>query len=422
MVKISLSARSIRKARSQSRGVLIACAGMLALAGCQWLDRVGPQVGSVFDGLVPADEENGAESPRAHFDRSAIRRTQLRLKKLGYGPGAADGIVGRRTVMAIRKYERAHRLPVTGRMSRRLVKHLAEGRSRSFDPEAGTVLAPGDLPAYRTWTTFVYSDGRVDRVVGLKGAFVRWARDNGTSFTAHRNFLLPWSYWSSVGKRGTARVDGEPGDLWPLAAGETVSFSTWGTVRYGGDAEPVEERIERWRCRNDGRRKLTVKAGTFDTVVFTCARRRGAATPELVRTWYYAPAIRHYVRTVDRYPDQEVKTRVDLVGVRPGAPGWPPIARAALERAVVRALSTAKDGATTTWTSSGVDTKVTIQPTRRFVGPGDRQCRAFVQIWAGKGRHARFPAIACRNAAGDWEIPGLGGNFDRALAVSAEIS
>ena len=374
--------------------------------------------------MAPWEEKERRETePKTSLtDRSTIRRIQVTLERLGYDPGGADGIVGRRTEMAIRKYQRAHRLPVTGRISARLIAHTDSGESRPFDPKEGTGLRPDELPAYRPWTTFVYSDGRVERVTGLKGGFVRWARDDETAFTAHRNFLLPWSYWTSVGKRGVTRVDGEPDDLWPLADGETVSFSAWTTVRYGDDLDPAEERVERWRCRNDGKRAVTVKAGTFETVVFTCARRRGSTMPELVRTWYYAPSIRHPVRVVERYPDEDARTQVDLIGVRPGAPGWPPIARAALERAVTRTLSTARDGDTTTWTSSGVRTRVSIQPASRFVDNAGRPCRAFVQTWSGDGRRARYPAVACKNASGGWEIPGLGDESDTALAISAGVS
>lgn len=413
-----------RYTRARKRGAATVVGAAILLAGCQWLDRVGPQVGSVFDSLAPWDEKDPSEtgSKGSRVDRSTIRRVQVKLKRLGYGPGNADGIVGRRTEMAIRRYQRAHRLRITGRVSKRLIGYLDTKKSHRFDPKAGIALKPNELPAYRTWTTFVYSDGRVERVTGLKGEFVRWARDDETTFTAHRNFLLPWSYWTSVGRRGVTRVDGEPGDLWPLAEGETVSFSAWATVRYGDDLDPAEERVERWRCRNDGKRSVTVRAGTFKTVVFTCARRRGTKMPELVRTWYYAPSIRHPVRVVERYPDEEARTQVDLVGMRPGAPGWPPIARAALERAVVQTLSTTKDGDTTTWASSGVRTRVTIQPASRFVDNAGRHCRAFVQTWSGDGRRARYPAVACKNASGGWEIPGLGGESDTALAISAGVS
>jgi hypothetical protein len=56
--------------------------------------------------------------------RATIRWVQTSLQQLGYDPGSADGALGRRTVAAIRKYEKDNGLPVTGKMSVALVDSL----------------------------------------------------------------------------------------------------------------------------------------------------------------------------------------------------------------------------------------------------------------------------------------------------------
>ena len=71
-------------------------------------------------GAVKAKEE------RVTLNRSAVRRLQGRLARLEFRPGPIDGILGLQTVKAIKRYQTAHRLPVTGRISSQFLSHLEE--------------------------------------------------------------------------------------------------------------------------------------------------------------------------------------------------------------------------------------------------------------------------------------------------------
>mgnify|MGYP007046952538 CR=1 FL=1 len=201
-----------------------------------------------------------------------------------------------------------------------------------------------------------------------------------------------------------------------------VAFTAKVTVQRGDDADAIERRVDRWHCRNDGRTDVTVPAGTFATFVFVCRRTEKSDLPAIVRTWYYAPAVRHYVRFVETGPEPETSRTVDLVAVRPGAVNWPPIVRAALSRAVVLALETTQGEARTPWTSSGVDTRVTIEVGSRFIAKDGGRCRQFTQIWSTSDNRWHYPAVACKTTRGGWEIPGLKSNKASALATSGELS
>ena len=48
--------------------------------------------------------------------RQRLRHMQNRLKEVGLDPGLVDGIFGRRTRAALRQYQQAHSLPMTGRL------------------------------------------------------------------------------------------------------------------------------------------------------------------------------------------------------------------------------------------------------------------------------------------------------------------
>jgi hypothetical protein len=63
----------------------------------------------------------------AGYTDSAVGQVQLRLTRGGYYRGAIDGVSGNATRKAIREYERAHSLPVDGRVGRTLLTTMNLG-------------------------------------------------------------------------------------------------------------------------------------------------------------------------------------------------------------------------------------------------------------------------------------------------------
>ena len=64
--------------------------------------------------------------------KTTIRSAQTALKKLGFYSGSVDGIAGPETEVAITRFERAARLPVTGRADEALLARL----SHALTPQA----------------------------------------------------------------------------------------------------------------------------------------------------------------------------------------------------------------------------------------------------------------------------------------------
>jgi hypothetical protein len=299
-----------------------------------------------------------------------------------------------------------------------------EATAASWDAAAAAPInmGPKDFTKYELGTTFIYSNGDVERVSDVKPTAVQWGRNDGTIYTAHRNFLLPRLYWSADDERGTAKILGATDKLWPLRKGAEVAFSAKVTVQQENDQVSTDRRVDRWRCQNKGLQKVTVKAGTFETVVFVCKRGTKPKSPDLVRTWYYSKDVRHYVRFIESDPRRKSTTTVDLVAVRPAAPRWPPIVGAGLARAIVFALETEGHEYRMPWTSSAVNTHVTIEAKSRLVGQDGKRCRRFMQIWQEKGDRRHYPALACKTDVGKWEIPGIQSNSANSLAVSGKVS
>jgi hypothetical protein len=79
----------------------------------------------------PADQAGGGQAAAVEPEvrlgsRETIRWVQKSLKQLGYDPGVVDGAMGRRTAAAIKSYEEANGLTVTGKMSKALVASLRQ--------------------------------------------------------------------------------------------------------------------------------------------------------------------------------------------------------------------------------------------------------------------------------------------------------
>ena len=382
----------------------------------------------------PAEQQAPADRGASEAeDKAVVRQAQQMLADLGYEPGPVDGVLGSKTRKAVRDYQEKSGLAADGRVTSALLRRLedsvqhAKGQGSKPSPQdrqsakTAPKLQVSGPPAYEAGNTFVYSDGRVDTVVGLKGDMVRWQRNDGTRFTADRNFLLPWAYWQSQTESGTQALGGESGGLWPRTTDQEVSFSVDSVVQQGGSGA-LTKSTERWRCRLAGKRKVTVMAGAFDTIKLICDRAASASVPALERVWYYAPSIQHFVRLENRSQAAGESSEVELVTIRPGGKDWPPIARAALSRAVEQALETVSNGREAPWRSSGVDTRVSIMPTSRFESGDGKVCRTFLQTWSGKEGERSYPGAACRDNSGHWRIPGLEDGSDETLAVSKGLS
>jgi peptidoglycan hydrolase-like protein with peptidoglycan-binding domain len=56
--------------------------------------------------------------------REVTLQAQRQLKALGFNPGAIDGNLGPQTEAAVREYQRAYRLPQTGKLDEATVRSL----------------------------------------------------------------------------------------------------------------------------------------------------------------------------------------------------------------------------------------------------------------------------------------------------------
>lgn len=394
-------------------GVLgLAMLGMSTLTACDLNDllRVGGE-GRIAGSTV---------GPGSGMQKEDVMAIQRALADLGYAPGPVDGVAGPSTTSAIRRYQAAAGLPVNGEVSPALLEDLRSNPVPAESsmavgplppPDAGRAVAKDDFvingkdrelpPLYETGDVFAWSDGLVETVIRIGGDRIFWRSSDGASFNADRNFVMPPSSWDLASGPGSATVSVDTGKLWPFRQGRRVNFQVLTTGPSGTESE------RNWTCLPQGRKKVTVPAGTFDTQVITCGRSAVADGEWRYRTWFYAPAVRHYVRRVDRFSDGSIQA-IGLVAIRPGGKEWPAAARAGLDWAIQDALNERHIGSSTDWSSTSVQAKFSIMPTGSRMTDDGRGCRTFVLIRQSRRDDRSYPAIACRDKeTGVWLVPVL---------------
>ena len=386
-------------------GALIPLVLLGLLTGCVVNDLFGTQLWP----MGPTDDSAAAQATDSRTNRAdpVVQNAQTMLAKLGYDPGVVDGVEGPKTREAVRHFQQDTGQEIDGRLSQELLDSL-NGLLRGGRGSAVRYrLEATSLPTYRPGSTFVYSDGRVETVVRQDGDRVRWRTSRGTVFTAYRNFVLPWATWVSTGEQGQSATMAEPDILWPLVPGKAASFTVTTTVRFGVRPDNVKEGVEQWDCKVEKAERISVVAGTFDTLKVGCQRSTQDSSPRLKRVWYYAPRIGHYVRINDFSDAEEQDRHVEVVAIRPGGKGWPPAARAGLGWALQHALESMSTDEQIEWSSSAIETRVTIRPSTRFERGDGKTCRNYLQIWSDPGGRHSYPGTACREPSGRWHVPGL---------------
>ena len=316
-----------------------------------------------------------------------MRAAQDYLARLGYYGGPIDGINGPKTRTAVASYQTDTGLPPDGKVSRDLIARLAGAPSTPVQRDRGDRVAG---PLYEPGDAYAYTDGQVETILSTSENRVTWQDAKGEQWSADSDFTVP-----SRRSDPDADVASLRPFTWPLRVGVTASYAVKRTT---------SDHVEHWQCIVESREQTAVVAGTFDSYKIVCRRDADPQGIAGSRTWYYAPAIGHYVRYVDNATN-EARSR-DLVAVSPGELGWPPEARTGLAWAVSHALDAETDGQAVPWQSSAVAAHFVIEPGSKVdVGHSD-QCRRFRQTRIAADATKRvYPGVACR-VQNHWQLVG----------------
>jgi peptidoglycan hydrolase-like protein with peptidoglycan-binding domain len=363
-----------RAHRHLSRSAAAAVAALVLVSGCSH----GPEKPA-----APAQPSASAASPSnpaapARPADPEVRAAQDYLARLGYYSGPIDGINGPKTRTAVANYQTDSGLPPDGRVSRDLIARLAGAPSTRLqrdkvDRVAGPLYEPGDA--------YVYTDGQVETVLSMSENRVTWQDAEGQQWSANSDFTVPTRRSDPDADVASLRPF-----TWPLRVGDTASY----TVKTA-----ASDHVDHWQCIVESREQTAVVAGTFDSYKIVCRQGDDPPVTAASRTWYYAPAIGHYVRYVDNAAN-DGRSR-DLIAVSPGELGWPPEARTGLEWAVSHALDAEPDGQAVPWQSSAVAARFVIEPGSDVDVGHSGECRRFKQTRIAADATKRvYPGVACR--------------------------
>ena len=206
---------------------------------------------------------------------------------------------------------------------------------------AAILPAPVPLPEYEPGDAFVFSDGRVERVIDSDGPRLTWAGLSGASYKRSRNFVVPVLEWRSGRATGRREVHGNPDALWPIGKSKSARFRVVTETKANAQAGLLRS-VSLWVCKTGKLRSFTVKAGTYEAIPVKCDRY-SPTTMRLLeqREWDYAPELGHYVRRVTVNYLRGTTREVELVAALSG-PAASKARLTALARSARQSTATAK--------------------------------------------------------------------------------
>jgi hypothetical protein len=266
----------------------------------------------------------------------------------------------------------------------------------------GPSLAPAKLPEYAVGDAFNFDDGRTEHVVSADGGVVHWSSSEDFAFATSPSVLLPRMEWDSSTEHGERRLDAAPTALWPLAVGNQAKIKARETVLFKATGR-TSVTAEDWSCSVPDTAKIATKAGTFDAYRVVCRlETESLFVPyEQERTFYYAPAVRYYVRREDRYRGGDFSA-IQLVDFRTADPKIPALLGQLRNTAIQQALETMLSGEQVSWQSERKDYKGTVEPLRTFRDKSGQYCRDYAETFDDGTRLYRVAATACRSRDGKW--------------------
>ncbi len=245
-----------------------------------------------------------------------------------------------------------------------------------------------------------YDQGASLRVMAVDDTTVTLRRGKSTTIVRPRNPFLPPLASDSRRFTISATLDAPADALFPLAAGNTVTFEERRRVRnkHGG-RERVSTR--QWRCAVGELTTITVSLGTFEAWPVRCDNPARSAFMRNERSyvWHYAPSLGQVVQ--ERYERFGSAPRVrQLQQLTTRAP----LARGPVfTQAMQSSFETARSGEPVTWhdeLSAQAGRIVIKRTTRRADGTFCREAEVAVMTGSAPlGQELR----ACRRAEGYWQ-------------------
>ena len=177
------------------------------------------------------------------------------------------------------------------------------------------LLHAQEVPHPDAGTVFVFSQGRVERFVRGEGNMQVWATLRGREYRRHSNPATPILEWQVGDRSGTRRLVGNVDAVWPPRTGSKTRFRVLSETIDGNDRR---RSVQLWRCEVLAMAPIATPAGRFETIPLRCLRySANTMRPLQTRTWYWSPAVGHYVRRVTENMRSGETQAIDLCASLP---------------------------------------------------------------------------------------------------------
>jgi hypothetical protein len=165
--------------------------------------------------------------------------------------------------------------------------------------------------------TFVFNDGRVERMVEDRGETQVWATRRGREYVRSRNFTIPILEWEVSGVKGTRTVSGKPEKLWPPREGASSRFRVVTDIVPRDDAK--SRSLQFWSCKAGRKRTESFAFAEIEVLPVNCERYTPSSMKLVERRgWLWSDEVGHYVeRSSTNYASGESET-VRLCAKIPG--------------------------------------------------------------------------------------------------------
>lgn len=278
------------------------------------------------------------------------------------------------------------------------------------------VLPSKLLPTYRAGDTYVYSNGTWERVVATDGMSVQWVNYRGNKSTGSVDFTYKRSSWHTSTRRGTRTFkhteylfDKSSTTLWPLAVGNKTRFDEYGT--WFGKEGIANTYDSFWRCEVDGKKRVLAPVGEFDTWSISCGRYSDSfsypkSPAREFKTYYYAPAISHWVVENRNIRGSQQDVRKELVAVMPDLllfTGSDEDVRQ-LQVQFQDALEHHASGQSDIWITRSGGASSTLTPLATYIREDGVYCRQYLHYVENREFSNTYAGMACRGKNGLWKV------------------
>jgi surface antigen len=159
-----------------------------------------------------------------------------------------------------------------------------------------------------------------------------------------------------------------------------------------------------------------VPAGTFNTIPVTCELKSFHGNTIRARTWFYSPAIGHYVKRVDKNPPYGTRigkiVEYDLSGYIPAFSNLSSSELKQAEAHLQASLDKLPSGSEVEWSSSDETTSRNITIVGTFKTKDQRFCRDVIFNTSSPSAQKTYTTVFCRDTD-SWKIAFMPTNYKK---------